>query len=316
MPVRAVRAALVLAALVLTTSAAPADARDRSAPTKPGNMRVTAKSQTTVSMAWNASRDDSGRLTYNVRMWQEGRYVTVATLPQDQTTYTKTGLIPNVQYFFHVEAVDPSGNKTLSDGIYATTDRDRTPPPAPAGLEVTRVSASQVGLIWTAPPDDTGIRSYQVSVTGTPLWNLIWNGPTSVTVVGLAPATAHTFTVKAQDLGYNFSPASTPASATTAVSTDVTPPSPPTNLTVNDVYCDEVRVRWTQSTDDQDPQQAIRYRIFINDVLDPGGTPMGTDRTITYGVDGVNTFVLRAVDSAGNVSAPSNPFTLTLDDCL
>jgi chitinase len=215
MSARAVRAAIVLAALALTTAAAPA-AADRSAPTKPGSMRVTAKSQTTVSLAWNASRDDSGRVTYNVRMWEEGRHVTVATLPQSQTTYTKTGLIPNVQYFFHVEAVDPSGNKTLSDGVYTTTDPDRTPPPAPAGLKVTHVSSSQVGLTWNVPPDDTGIRS---------------------------------------------------------------------------------------------------YRILINGVLDPGGTPMGTDRTITYGVDGSNTFVLRAVDSAGNVSAPSNPFTLVLDDC-
>jgi chitinase len=142
MSVRAVRAALVLAALVLTTSAAPADARDRSAPTKPGNMRVTAKTQTTVSLAWNRSTDNSGSVSYDVRMWQEGRYVTVATLPQGQTTYTKTGLIPNVQYFFHVEAFDPSGNRSFSDGAIATTDRDRTPPPAPAGMQVTRVTGS------------------------------------------------------------------------------------------------------------------------------------------------------------------------------
>ncbi len=39
-------------------------------------------------------------------------------------------------------------------------------------------------------------------------------------------------------------------------------------------------------------------------------------RTITYGVDGTNTFALRAVDSAGNVSAPSNAFTILLDDCM
>jgi chitinase len=115
---------------------------DRTSPTKPGNFRVTGKTQTTVTVAWNASTDNSGSVTYNVRMWQEGRYVTVATAPQGQTTYTKTGLIPNVQYFFHVEAVGPSGNKAISDGAYTTTDPDRTPPPAPANLRVTRVTAS------------------------------------------------------------------------------------------------------------------------------------------------------------------------------
>jgi hypothetical protein len=30
---------------------------------------------------------------------------------------------------------------------------------------------------------------------------------------------------------------------------------------------------------------------------------------------GSTTFVLRAVDSAGNLSAPSNPFTIEPDDC-
>jgi hypothetical protein len=59
--------------------------------------------------------------------------------------------------------------------------------------------------------------------------------------------------------------------------------------------CGEVELRWTQSTDAQDPQSAIRYRIFINGVPDPVGfDPIGTGRTITYGVvDGTNTFVLR-----------------------
>jgi hypothetical protein len=83
---RAGAATIALVALALTTSAAPAAVRDRSAPTKPGNFRVTAKTQTTVAVAWNASTDNSGSLTYDVRMWQDGRYVTVATLPQTQTT--------------------------------------------------------------------------------------------------------------------------------------------------------------------------------------------------------------------------------------
>ena len=74
-------------------------------------------------------------------------------------------------------------------------------------------------------------------------------------------------------------------------------------------------MRWTQSTDNQDPQAAIRYHILINGVLDPLGVPIGVGRTITHGVDGVNTFVIRAVDSAGNVSGPSNSVTLVLDDC-
>jgi chitodextrinase len=308
-----VRLAGLVIAVLLVGAAPAAAAPDRKAPTKPGNFRVTAKTQTTVSLAWNASTDNSGSVRYDVRMWQEGRYVTLAT--QTQTTYTKTGLIPNVTYFFHVEAVDPSGNRTFSDGAHTTTDPDRLAPGAPGDLRVTRVTASQIDLAWDASSDDTGIRAYQV--TGLPNdGRVTFTGPTTATVVGLAPTTRYTFTVKAQDLGYNVSPASNAASATTTASTDVTPPSAPSNLFVNDQSCSEVGLTWTQSTDDQDPQSAIRYRIFINGVLDPGGVPIGVGRWITYGVDGVNEFVLRAVDSAGNVSAPSNVFRITLDDCM
>jgi hypothetical protein len=73
---------------------------------------------------------------------------------------------------------------------------------------------------------------------------------------------------------------------------------------------------WNQSTDDQDPQAAIRCQVLIDGVVDQLGATTGAGRTITYGHDGSNTFVIRAVDSAGNVSAPSNAVTLVLDDCV
>ena len=88
-------------------------------------------------------------------------------------------------------------------------------------------------------------------------------------------------------------------------------------VVARDQYCGEVGLRWTQSTDDQDPQAAIRYEVLINGAPDPlGAFPIGRDRWITYGVvDAANTFVLRAIDSAGNVSAPSNPYTLNSNIC-
>jgi hypothetical protein len=97
--------------------------------------------------------------------------------------------------------------------------------------------------------------------------------------------------------------------------TDTQPPSAPTNLHVSDQHCGEVEVPWNQSTANQDPQSAIRYQIFINDVLDPWHSDRHRRTITTYGVDGDNTFVVRAVDSAGNISAPSNSFPIVLDVC-
>lgn len=293
---------LVLAALaVVATFGATA------APAKPGTLRATAKTTTTVSLAWSSF----GNSDYAVRAWIEGRFVTV-TLPRTQTSYTWTGLKPNGQYFFEVK----SGSST-TNLLQVTTELDVTPPSAPGNLRVGTVSASQISLAWDASADDSGIREYLLSVSPHG-GNLVWTGPTSVNVVGLAPLTEYTFTVTARDLGWNLSPSSNEISATTEASTDTTPPTAPTGLRVsNEDWCGEVDVRWTQSTDDQDPQSAIRYRIFINgapDPFDPGA--IGTGRTITYGVvDGENTFVLRAVDSAGNVSGPSNSYTLEVNIC-
>jgi chitinase len=147
--------------------------------------------------------------------------------------------------------------------------------------------------------------------------NVVLTG-TSAAVVGLAPSTTYSFTVRARDAGWNFSQPSDTVSATTAASTDTTPPTAPTDLRVSDRHNCEIMVRWTQSTDDQDPQSAIRYRLFDNGIPDPNfAFVIGTGQWTSYGFEGSNTWVLHAVDSAGNVSAPSNSvtFDLTESDC-
>jgi chitodextrinase len=289
----------VLAALALLPAAASA------ALTKP-TLRVTATTTTTVSVAWTTSRD---AVRYEVNLWQGGAPVSV---PKTQTSFTLTGLRPNVQYYVWVVAVDARGNKAFSNQLTVVTDADRIAPSTPGNLRVTGVTASKVSLAWDASSDNTGILAYHVQTSA---GALSWTGPTSVDVVGLPPSTAFSFAVRAQDLGYNHSPFTAPVSATTLGSTDVTPPSAPRDLVVSDNWCGEVGLQWAQSSDDQDPQSAIRYRIFINGTVDPLGDARGVGRWITYGVDGANTFVLRAIDSAGNVSAPSNAFTLDLDLC-
>ncbi|MCI0577663.1 MAG: chitinase, partial [Chloroflexi bacterium] len=78
---------------------------------------------------------------------------------------------------------------------------------------------------------------------------------------------------------------------------------PPTNLSGAAADCAEVWLSWTESFDNQTPQSAIQYEVYVNGVLDHVIT--GDDQTILYGtISGDNTFTLIAVDSAGNRSAP------------
>jgi hypothetical protein len=91
---RLIAGLLVLIALtVVATSAATA------AGSKPANLRVTAKTQTTVSFAW----DSFGNSDYVLHFWRDGKWGE-AHPPRTQRSYTWTGLLPNVQYFFWVKS--------------------------------------------------------------------------------------------------------------------------------------------------------------------------------------------------------------------
>ena len=59
---------LVVALTVLALPMADAQAApDRTKPTRPGTLRVTATTSTSVSLAWGASTDNSGSVSYIVR---------------------------------------------------------------------------------------------------------------------------------------------------------------------------------------------------------------------------------------------------------
>ena len=92
-----------------TTSAAKAD---RTAPTTPTNLVVTAITDTTVALRWSPSTDNSGKFSYRVKINKLNSPFSSLEQPvsQTQTSYTATYLLPNSSYSFVVYAVDGSGN--------------------------------------------------------------------------------------------------------------------------------------------------------------------------------------------------------------
>ena len=157
---------LAIVALVLTAAgpAAAAPRRDRTPPTTPTNLRVTATTQTSVSLAWNASTDNSGSLYYIV--WGDplaGFHV----VNPPATSVTFGDLDPGTSYTFHVQAWDAAYNSSGVSNASATTSNDTTPPTAPSGLTVQSVVGSQVLLSFTAGADD---------VTKEPLQQVLING--------------------------------------------------------------------------------------------------------------------------------------------
>src|SRR6185503_11424318 len=127
----------------------------------------TAISQTTATLAWNPSTDNSGSVRYRIHMVSIYNSFDMET---SQTSITWTSLSTNMTYSFSVYAFDPSGNRsTNSNTLTVTTPADTTPPTSPE-LSGSVLGPSQVSLSWTASPDDSQWWSltYKIFVNGNP----------------------------------------------------------------------------------------------------------------------------------------------------
>lgn len=295
--------AMIILILILAFTTLPASAaKDRKPPTTPTNLQVTGMTPYSVSLAWNPSTDNSGSVTYTICCAN----VSSETFPGPASSRVyRAGLEPGRSFTLRIVAKDAAGNYSgYSNSVTFTLPRDTTPPTKPV-VSVTDVGPTHVSLAWSSVDD------------GPNLWFYVWmNGSqvlssrnTSANFGPLEPQTTYTFTVQARDFGGNLSPVSDPVSVTTEASdpNDTTPPTTPANFTDNGMsFGDgETWLFWQQSTDNVDPQFAIRYDVYVNGVLD--GSQMGGSSTVVYGNAGVfNTYQVIAVDSAGNQSAPAS----------
>ena len=94
----------------------PEPGRDRTPPTAPTNLIVTATTEHSVSLAWGASTDNSGRFSY-VICCANG----TVTVSQTVTSHTIQGLKPGTTYTLRVYAKDAAGNQSKSSNAVTVT---------------------------------------------------------------------------------------------------------------------------------------------------------------------------------------------------
>jgi chitodextrinase len=275
--------------------------RDRTPPTTPTNLRITATTDASISLAWNASTDNSGNFSYRVS--ESGINNQTVTVPQTQTTLTFSRLWPERTYTYTVWAVDAAGNRSgNSNTVSYTTPPDVTPPTPAPQLTVTPFSPARAGFSWTRSVDNVSQVRYTLYANGIPQVDLF--DYTHHTLFYLAPSTTYEFQVIARDV-FGNAVAGDPISVTMPPSTDTVPPTAPTNLTGAEM-ADEVHMNWGLSTDDTDPQSEILYEFYLNGVLNPDVIFGSSGFVYCRGASGFTTVVARAVDTSGNRSEPSN----------
>jgi chitodextrinase len=307
---------------------------DTVAPSVPTGVSMTAKTSTSISIAWNASTDNVGVAGYRIYVNSESTPANASLVAG--TTYTINGLSPSSIYQITVKALDAAGNSsTFSNSISITTDSnvttDVTAPTRPTGLTATNITSTSFTLNWTASTDDTltpaqihydvygssqacnvsGIVGYCGAVTGT----------TSMNITGLSAGTTYSalvganagFVVQAYDDSLHYSAGSNLLSVTTTSGADTTAPSAPTGVSMTSKTSTSISISWTASTDNVG---VAGYRIYVNNATTPVNASLvaGTTYTIN-GLSPVTAYSInvKAVDAANNVSAVSNSISVTTD---
>jgi len=316
--------AALAATFLIIAIAAPASAarprppqEDRTPPTAPTNLQVTAVTTTSITVSWNASSDNVGVANYIV--WYEGGNGVVAVAPPT-TTGTLTGLKPGTAYRVNVLASDAMYNMSPTVSVSTATAVDTTAPTTPSELVVLGVTASTVQLRWTRGVDESGPAVDEVLVNGAATPNADSTTPAGIFprpategayVRQLEPSTTYTFTVRSRDASGNLSGPSEAVTATTLPSSDTVAPTTPVLLWARDggvgACPEELWMEWTAATDDVDGS-LLEYEVRVN----------GAINEVAYGrfwvayteVPGDNVVTIVAVDRAGNASAPSNPITV------
>lgn len=278
--------------------------RDTVAPSVPANLTITAKTDVSVSLAWNSTSDDSdgtGLASYEVA--KDG--VVVATVLI--TNATVSGLNPLTSYSFAVRAVDKSGNRsTWSVAQTVITTEDRTPPSAPTQLVAGSATRTSVAVSWAASTDNIGVSGYEVlrddqTLIATQTGRLF-------TDTALVPGTTYSYTVRAFDSVGNRSASSAVAVITTV--SDSNPPAVPANLRVVSTTRAQVVLAWDAATDADTSiagYQLRRLAAAVDTEVLIGPTTALTWTDAALPADATYLYSVAAVDRGGLRSGWSAP---------
>ncbi|MFG2057490.1 DNRLRE domain-containing protein [Micromonospora sp. NPDC048930] len=274
---------------------------DGLAPTTPTGVTATLNPAPSVTLGWSPATDNYGVTGY--RVYRDGS--AVADLPASATAWTDTAVAGATRYEYVVDAVDAAGNRSAGSPPVVVTapGPDTTPPTVPGGLAAV-ASPDAVTLTWSAASDNVGVTGYEVLRDGV----VVATAPGTTYVDGDVPANeVHVWTVRAVDSAANTSAESDPVSAVR----DTLAPTAPPNLRVDGVAPGAVGLAWDAASDNVG---VARYRVF----RDGGLLAETSARTFVDDTVGTArtsyTYVVAAVDAAGNASAPSNPVTVTTAD--
>lgn len=273
-----------------TPVSAAVDTQPPTVPTKLSSANIT---HTSISLTWTAASDNTGVKGYH--LYRDGKKI----LTTSKTGHTNNDLVPGRKYSYMVRAYDAAGNVSCdSEILYVSTRGDVEVPTAPGSPAVTSRDHTTITLTWSPSTDNTSIKRYEIYCLDRKIAS---TSATCYTCKGFTPGQTYIFTVKACDIGGNYSLPS--RSITAATLPDLEGPSAPAGLKASSVSGTEIVLAWSPSSDNV---KVKSYAVYKD------GNRLGSTSRTTYTCKGLEpgksyTFTVRAYDTVGNPSGDSSP---------
>lgn len=126
-------------------------------PAAPTNLVATNVSYTQINLTWQDNSADETEFKIERKIGTTGTFAEIATIGQNITGYSDSGLSSGVTYYYRVRAYNQDGNSNYSNEASATTLSDTTPPQGTIKINNNATYTSLASVTLNLSATDTGI---------------------------------------------------------------------------------------------------------------------------------------------------------------
>jgi PKD repeat protein len=177
-------------------------------PAAPTNLTATAVSSSQINLAWvDSDANEQGFKIERCSGADCSDFAQIATVGENITSYSNTGLTASTSYSYRVRAYNTAGDSGYSNIASAVTQAAPAVPAAPTNLVATAVSRSQIDLSWTDnASNEDGFyieRCKGATCTNFKRTATVESNVTTFSNTGLAANTSYRFRVRAYNTSGN-----------------------------------------------------------------------------------------------------------------
>ncbi|NLI55512.1 hypothetical protein GX420_00785, partial [bacterium] len=279
------------------------------APDAPSNLTLTVISATEIKLDWNDNSSDEDGFKIE-RKIEGGSYSQIQELGSNINTFSDAGLTPDTKYYYRVRAFNSFGHSAYSNEKNATTFPLGTAPDAPSNLNASASSCNEVNLTWNDNSDDeNGFRIERKEGSGS-FEAIATVGVDSNSYSDTTVEENKTYTYKVFAFNEYGENASNEKTVTTPPCGTI--PDAPSDLTLEVLSSNEIKLKFTDNSDNEDGFKIERKElggvyteiktllVNINEFIDN----VNPNTTYYYRVRAFNTYGFSPYSNEANETTP------------